>query len=43
MPTYPLPAAFLLGKREGGRREGMIAAIFVFGDCAFARAKRRPI
>src|SRR4030042_6244192 len=41
LPHYPLPPASLCGKEEGGKWEGLIPALFVFGACSFARATRR--
>jgi len=41
LPSYPFPPASLYGKEEGGKGEGLIPALFVFGACSFARATRR--
>jgi len=43
LPNCPLPPASLCGKEEGGKGEGLIPALFVFGACSFARATRRSV
>jgi len=41
LPSYPFPPASLCGEEEGGKWEGLIPALFVFGACSFARATKR--
>jgi len=43
LPSYPFPPASFCGKEEGGKWEGLIPALFVFGACSFARATRRLV
>ena len=43
LPSYPFPPASLCGREEGGKWEGLIPALFVFGACSFARATRRLV
>jgi len=43
LPSYPFLPASLCGNQEGGKWEGLIPALFVFGACSFARATRRLV
>ncbi|MCX5914847.1 MAG: hypothetical protein NTV04_23275, partial [Deltaproteobacteria bacterium] len=43
LSSCPFPPASLCGKEEGGKWEGLIQALFVFGACSLARATIRPV
>jgi len=43
LPSYPFSPASLCGEEEGGKWEGLIPALFVFGACSFARATRKLV
>jgi len=43
LPSYPFSPASLCGMEKGGKWVGLIPALFVFGDCSFARATRRSV